>query len=96
VIVCEEPEEVDDWVETLVCQEVSDSEAEAQAKFLSDGIYDLGIVKSMRKGEGLFLMVSSLPLLSNTWMVTVFPKREFPPVETELPCKLVLSFHAFV
>jgi hypothetical protein len=28
VIVCEEPEEVDDWVETLVCQEVSDSEAE--------------------------------------------------------------------
>jgi hypothetical protein len=29
-------------------------------------------------------------------MVTVFPKREFPPVETELPCKLVLSFQALV
>jgi len=33
-------------VETLVCQVVSDSEAEAQARFLPDGIDDLVIVKS--------------------------------------------------
>ena len=46
VIVWDEPEELEDFVDTFVCQVVSEAEAEAQARFFPEGIDDLEKVKS--------------------------------------------------